>query len=107
MEVCPASGCPGPNPKTRLRPCRGTEAERAVFALEHGQPVQWFWLLALTTWEQLVQEGELSADTEPLAIPDIEPDSTVVSFICDRGDRYMDTVYSDEWVKKHFGDVKF
>jgi cysteine synthase A len=40
-------------------------------------------------------------------IPDIEPDSTVVSFICDRGDRYMDTVYSDEWVKKHFGDVEF
>jgi len=23
----------------------------------------------------------------------------------DRGERYLDTVYSDEWVEEHFGDV--
>jgi 2,3-diaminopropionate biosynthesis protein SbnA len=25
--------------------------------------------------------------------------------LCDRGDRYLDTVYSDSWVTAHFGDV--
>jgi cysteine synthase A len=23
----------------------------------------------------------------------------------DRGERYLDTIYSDEWVMEHFGDV--
>ena len=23
----------------------------------------------------------------------------------DRGERYLDTIYSDEWVEKHFGNV--
>jgi cysteine synthase A len=23
----------------------------------------------------------------------------------DRGERYLDTIYSDEWVEEHFGDV--
>jgi cysteine synthase A len=23
----------------------------------------------------------------------------------DRGERYLDTIYSDEWVAEHFGDV--
>ncbi|MNE80917.1 putative siderophore biosynthesis protein SbnA [compost metagenome] len=32
------------------------------------------------------------------------PDGSVcVVIIHDRGDRYMDTVYSDEWVKQQFG----
>ncbi|MGB1243042.1 MAG: pyridoxal-phosphate dependent enzyme, partial [Chitinophagales bacterium] len=29
----------------------------------------------------------------------------VVAIICDRGGRYLDTVYNNEWVTKHFGDV--
>ncbi|MGH9765429.1 MAG: pyridoxal-phosphate dependent enzyme, partial [Blastocatellia bacterium] len=28
-----------------------------------------------------------------------------VAILADRGERYLDTVYSDEWVRKHFGDV--
>jgi cysteine synthase A len=31
--------------------------------------------------------------------------STVVLILPDRGERYLDTVYSDEWVREHFGDV--
>ena len=23
----------------------------------------------------------------------------------DRGERYLDTIYSDSWIQKHFGDV--
>jgi N-(2-amino-2-carboxyethyl)-L-glutamate synthase len=28
-----------------------------------------------------------------------------VAILPDRGERYLDTVYSDDWVKEHFGDV--
>ena len=31
--------------------------------------------------------------------------ATCVVILPDRGERYLDTVYSDEWVKDHFGDV--
>jgi cysteine synthase A len=31
--------------------------------------------------------------------------ATCVVIIADRGERYLDTIYSDEWVAKHFGDV--
>jgi cysteine synthase A len=28
-----------------------------------------------------------------------------VAILCDRGERYLDTVYSDDWVTEHFGSV--
>lgn len=31
--------------------------------------------------------------------------STVVAIFADRGERYLDTIYSDSWVEEHFGDV--
>jgi cysteine synthase A len=31
--------------------------------------------------------------------------STCVVILPDRGERYLDTVYSDEWVRDHFGEV--
>jgi cysteine synthase A len=31
--------------------------------------------------------------------------STCVGIFADRGERYLDTIYSDNWVRKHFGDV--
>jgi N-(2-amino-2-carboxyethyl)-L-glutamate synthase len=31
--------------------------------------------------------------------------STVVVIFHDRGERYLDTIYSDSWVKEHFGNV--
>ncbi|ETW97594.1 MAG: hypothetical protein ETSY1_21965, partial [Candidatus Entotheonella factor] len=31
--------------------------------------------------------------------------SNCVAIICDRGERYLDTIYDDVWVSEHFGDV--
>jgi N-(2-amino-2-carboxyethyl)-L-glutamate synthase len=36
----------------------------------------------------------------------ILPGSNCVMILADRGDRYLDTIYSDEWVYAHFGDVR-
>ncbi|MEU8263752.1 2,3-diaminopropionate biosynthesis protein SbnA [Micromonospora sp. NPDC048999] len=35
----------------------------------------------------------------------IPPGSTCVLVFPDRGDRYLDTIYDDDWVERHFGDV--
>lgn len=32
--------------------------------------------------------------------------ATCVAILCDRGERYLDTIYSDSWVEKHFGKVE-
>lgn len=40
-------------------------------------------------------------------IKDQIPDGSVcVAILPDRGERYLDTVYSDDWVREHFGDVE-
>lgn len=31
--------------------------------------------------------------------------ATCVLIFCDRGERYLDTIYSDDWVRQRFGDV--
>ena len=38
-------------------------------------------------------------------IEDIPDGSTVVALLPDRGERYLDTIYSDAWVRKNFGDI--
>lgn len=30
---------------------------------------------------------------------------SIVTLLCDSGDRYLDTYYNDEWVAKHIGDL--
>lgn len=35
----------------------------------------------------------------------VKKDETCVLILADRGERYLDTIYSDEWVRKHFGEV--
>jgi cysteine synthase A len=42
--------------------------------------------------------GQLQA-----ALPD---GATCVMLLPDRGERYLDTVYSDAWVEEHFGDIR-
>lgn len=37
----------------------------------------------------------------------IPPDSNCVVILPDRGERYLDTIYSDSWVKTNFGDVDY
>jgi N-(2-amino-2-carboxyethyl)-L-glutamate synthase len=39
------------------------------------------------------------------AIPMIPPGSNCVAILPDRGERYLDTIYSDAWVEEHFGDI--
>lgn len=34
---------------------------------------------------------------------ELPADSTCVLIFCDRGERYLDTIYSDAWVSRHFG----
>ena len=41
------------------------------------------------------------------AMNDIPEHSNCVAILPDRGERYLDTIYSDEWVKEHFGDVSY
>ena len=36
---------------------------------------------------------------------DIPEGATCVAILPDRGERYLDTVYSDEWVAQHFGEI--
>lgn len=36
---------------------------------------------------------------------DIPAGATCVAILPDRGERYLDTIYSDSWVNDHFGDV--
>jgi len=37
----------------------------------------------------------------------LPPEATCVAILSDRGERYLDTIYSDEWVAKHFGNVSY
>lgn len=36
----------------------------------------------------------------------IPPGSTCVAVLPDRGERYLDTIFDDDWVREHFGDVE-
>ena len=39
------------------------------------------------------------------SLPGASKKVRVVAIFPDRGDRYLDTIYSDEWVEQHFGQV--
>lgn len=38
-------------------------------------------------------------------VPSIPPGSTCVMIFPDRGERYLDTIFNDSWVARHFGEV--
>lgn len=38
-------------------------------------------------------------------LPDVPDGATCVLIFPDNGDRYLDTIYSDDWVTEHFGEV--
>ena len=46
----------------------------------------------------------MAVDRLRRAVPD---DAVCVVILADRGERYLDTVYSDEWVEEHFGRVSY
>jgi N-(2-amino-2-carboxyethyl)-L-glutamate synthase len=37
---------------------------------------------------------------------EIPSGANCAAILCDRGERYLDTVYDDSWVKEHFGDIE-
>ncbi len=37
---------------------------------------------------------------------EIPSGANCAAILCDRGERYLDTIYTDSWVKEHFGDVE-
>ncbi len=37
--------------------------------------------------------------------PDLPAGATCVAVLADRGERYLDTIYSDTWVRTHFGEI--
>jgi cysteine synthase A len=57
--------------------------------------------------EAIMAGGSSGAVVMALALiqEDIPRGATCVLIIPDRGERYLDTIYSDAWVEEHFGDV--
>lgn len=39
--------------------------------------------------------------------PSLPQGAVVVAILPDRGERYLDTIYSDTWVEEHFGEVSY
>jgi N-(2-amino-2-carboxyethyl)-L-glutamate synthase len=58
--------------------------------------------------ESILAGGSSGAAIAAIAKTKLEFTSgeTCAVILCDRGERYLDTIYSDSWVKEHFGDVK-
>jgi cysteine synthase A len=61
----------------------------------------------LTIREAILGGGSSGATVAALTrlVPRIPRGSTCVLVFPDGGDRYLDTIYSDEWVAGHFGEV--
>ena len=57
--------------------------------------------------EAIITGGSSGAVLMALALiqEDIPHGATCVMIFPDRGERYLNTIYSDEWVAEHFGDV--
>ncbi len=62
----------------------------------------------------LLQEAILAGGSSGGVIAAIEkkrqeiPDNaTCVAILCDRGERYLDTIYSDSWVEENFGNISY
>ncbi|WP_296620622.1 2,3-diaminopropionate biosynthesis protein SbnA [Marivirga sp.] len=39
--------------------------------------------------------------------PAIPAGTNCVAILCDRGERYLDTIYNKDWINEHFQDIKF
>lgn len=61
----------------------------------------------LVRWEAVLaggSSGGVITAVERVA-PEIPAGSTVVAILADRGERYLETIYSNEWVRDHVGDI--
>jgi cysteine synthase A len=105
----------GDTPKKRLIPGHGTSRLPELYrpGLEHGH-------LNITDLECVVGCFRLlrreaifaggSAGAVVMAISKLRGEilkgANCVAILCDRGERYLETIYSEDWVNEHFGDIK-
>ncbi|MBW4570966.1 MAG: 2,3-diaminopropionate biosynthesis protein SbnA [Tolypothrix carrinoi HA7290-LM1] len=61
----------------------------------------------LLCWEAILAGGSSGGIITAIAkkTAEIPKGATCVAILCDRGERYLDTVYSDTWVEEHFGKL--
>jgi 2,3-diaminopropionate biosynthesis protein SbnA len=61
----------------------------------------------LVMTESILGGGSSGAVVSAVAhrLEELEPGSTCVLLLPDRGERYLDTIYCDAWVDEHFGDI--
>ena len=104
----------GSRPQKRLIPGHGSSIIPELLRAELVHQC-----IHVTDWEcvvgcrQLVHSESLllggSSGAVMMAVrwiaPEIPPGSTCVMIFADRGERYLDTIYSDEWVRSHWQTV--
>lgn len=56
--------------------------------------------------ESILAGGSSGAIVSALLREKLPEDSTCVLLLADRGERYLETIYSDEWVTQHFGQLE-
>ena len=56
--------------------------------------------------ESILAGGSSGAIVSALLREKLPEDSTCVLLLADRGERYLETIYSDEWVTRHFGQLE-
>lgn len=55
--------------------------------------------------EAILAGGSTGALVSAVEKLEMLPDEKAVIIICDRGERYLETIYSDEWIKETFGSA--
>ncbi|WP_114749845.1 2,3-diaminopropionate biosynthesis protein SbnA [Pleomorphovibrio marinus] len=57
--------------------------------------------------EAILAGGSTGALVAAMDSVHLNSDQKAVIIICDRGERYMETIYSDQWIKKTYGEETF
>ncbi|WP_194777005.1 2,3-diaminopropionate biosynthesis protein SbnA [Pararhodonellum marinum] len=57
--------------------------------------------------EAILAGGSTGALVAAVEKMELEPDQSAVIIICDRGERYLDTIYSDDWIISNYGNQVF
>src|SRR5262245_25634650 len=106
----------GHPPQKRLIPGHGSAQQPELFRPDLAERcIQVSDLECVVGCRRLVKRESILAGGSSGAIvsavsrvkQEIPSDSTCVAILADRGERYLDTIYSDAWVKEKFGDVNY
>lgn len=105
----------GDAPKQRLIPGHGTsrlpELYRPGLAHDHANITDLECVVGcfrLLRREAIFAGGSAGAVVMAIAklCDEIPEGANCVAILCDRGERYLETIYSEAWVKHHFGDIR-